>query len=300
MDVSIVIPVRNEAAHIEACLRGVMSQHTSMGIETIVIDSGSTDGTPEIAARFANVRLIHQTEADFGHGKTRNLGARLSQGKWVVFLNGDAEPDGRYWLESLVRPLRRDNSLAGVFSRHLPREECPQYMQRDLMRAFPPGEGILLKPEASVNAISFSTVSAAMPRAIWKAFPFSDTIAIAEDVEWAQRTLAAGYPILYEPRSRVFHSHLYSPRQIFRLKRAISRATPRFSNRVSALFLGLPLCAGGGLARIAADILFILRHRQPNHPIHVEIARSLAARIFSFSGRFSGWLSAAGHSDSRR
>ncbi|MBN1196141.1 MAG: glycosyltransferase family 2 protein [Candidatus Aminicenantes bacterium] len=299
MDVSIVIPVRNEAEFIESCLQGVRSQHTSMNMEIIVIDSGSTDGTRELVSRFPGVRLIRQTEADFGHGRTRNLGARLARGKWVTFLNGDAEPDGPYWLETLVRPLRRDHGLAGVFSRHLPRPDCPIYMQRDLLRALPPGNGIVLRQWDDRLPIHFSTVSAAIPRSLWKELPFSEAVDIAEDQEWARRVLQAGYRILYEPRSRVFHSHDYSPMEMFRIKRAISHATPRFPNRTSAWIFGLPLCLGGALVRIFGDMRFVMK-RRPGFPLFLhEIGRAVSARIYGFSGRFTGWLKAAARSGDR-
>ncbi|HDP95740.1 MAG TPA: glycosyltransferase [Candidatus Aminicenantes bacterium] len=293
MDVSIVIPVRNEAGHIEACLRGVFLQHTSMNMEIIVIDSGSSDGTRERVAHFSGVRLIRQTEADFGHGRTRNLGARLARGKWVTFLNGDAEPVGPNWLENLVRPLRRDHGLAGVFSRHLPRPDCPIYMQRDLLRALPPGTGVVLKQWDSRRPMHFSTVSAAIPRALWKEFPFSESIDIAEDQEWARRMLQAGYRILYEPRSRVFHSHDYSPGEMHRLKRAMSRAIPRFHNRASAWIMGLPLCLGAALMRILGDICFIKKQKPGFFGFFCEIGQAVTARISGFSGRFMGWLIAA-------
>jgi len=293
MDVTIVIPVRNESARISACLKAVYAQITSMRFEVMVIDSGSTDDTVEKVKCFPNVRLIHQTEMDFGHGRTRNLGAREARGSWVVFLNGDAEPEGTYWLENLVRPLRRDRTLAGVFSRHLPYPGCPLYMQRDLKRAFPPDDSIVIRTWLPRRPTHFSTVSAAVPRSLWKEHSFRDTIAIAEDQEWERRVLAAGFPILYEPRSRVFHSHHYPPSRMFRQKRDVSRSTPRFSNAWAAWLLGLPLCLGGGIVRICGDLPYVIGNLEGSAGFIIEFGRAVAARVSSFCGRFVGWLQAA-------
>jgi len=293
MDVTIVIPVRNESARISACLKAVYAQITSMRFEVMVIDSGSTDDTVEKVKAFPRVRLIHQTEMDFGHGRTRNFGAREARGNWVVFLNGDAEPEGSYWLENLVRPLRRDRSLAGVFSRHLPHPGCPLYMRRDLRRAFPPGESLVIRTWQSGGPTHFSTVSAAVSRPIWREHPFSDTIAIAEDLDWERRVLAAGCPILYEPRSRVFHSHHYPPARMFRQKRDVSRSTPRYSNVWSAWLLGVPICLGGAIIRISGDLPYIIGHLDGSDGFLVEFGRAVGARTSAFSGRFVGWLQAA-------
>lgn len=293
MDVTIVIPVRNESARISACLKAVYAQITSMRFEVMVIDSGSTDDTVEKVKSFPQVRLIHQTEMDFGHGRTRNLGAREARGSWVVFLNGDAEPEGTYWLENLVRPLRRDRNLAGVFSRHLPYPGCPLYMRRDLRRAFPPDDSVMIRTWQSGRSMHFSTVSAAVPKSLWEKYSFNDTIDIAEDQDWERRVLEAGYPILYESRSRVFHSHHYPPARMFRQKRDVSRATPRFTRTLAAWLLGLPICLGGGIVRICGDLPYILGHLDGSDGLPVEFGRAVAARVSGFCGRFVGWLQAA-------
>src|SRR5580658_4603380 len=56
--VTVALPVLNEAAHIERCLRAVVEQTYPRILEILVVDGGSDDATREIAARFPGVTII--------------------------------------------------------------------------------------------------------------------------------------------------------------------------------------------------------------------------------------------------
>lgn len=62
-----------------------------MGLEVLVIDSGSRDHSVDIA-RAAGVSVLEIEPASFGHGRTRNMGAPRTSGELVGFLTQDA-PD---------------------------------------------------------------------------------------------------------------------------------------------------------------------------------------------------------------
>jgi glycosyltransferase involved in cell wall biosynthesis len=85
--VSVVIPCFNASRYIAAALRSVQEQHWTP-LEIIVVDDGSTDGSPElIASAFPEVRLIRQ--ANQGAAVARNRGVREARGTWVAFLDAD-------------------------------------------------------------------------------------------------------------------------------------------------------------------------------------------------------------------
>ena len=56
-----------------------------------MIDSGSRDRSVAIA-RAAGVRVVEIEPGEFGHGRTRNLGASLCAGELICFLTQDATP----------------------------------------------------------------------------------------------------------------------------------------------------------------------------------------------------------------
>lgn len=88
--VSIVIPTYNRAYCLAATLDS-LRQQTYRHWEALVIDDGSTDGTPElvqsIAANDARIRYVRR--ANGGVSAARNTGIRLADGEWVAFLDSD-------------------------------------------------------------------------------------------------------------------------------------------------------------------------------------------------------------------
>jgi glycosyltransferase involved in cell wall biosynthesis len=82
--VSVIIPTHNEAQAIARVLADLPSDLTT---EVIVVDSNSTDGTPEIAARMG-ARVIQEPRRGYGRACLTGLAAANSPGV-VVFLDGD-------------------------------------------------------------------------------------------------------------------------------------------------------------------------------------------------------------------
>lgn len=292
IDVSIVIPARNEGENIGQCLQAVNKQETPYTFEIIVIDSGSTDNTVDIVNKYPLVRLVQIEPGEFGHGKTRNLGADMAKGRYIVFLNADALPLNTDWLNPLIHPLKEDKTLAGVFSRHIPGDDCFLYMVRDLQSAMP-DKKILRTRAGKLDFMLFSTVSAALPKEIWKRFPFDNDIIIAEDQDWAKKVLNKGKKILYQPASMVRHSHNYTPGQLMENKRKIARASARFKSRFTALTIGFILVAGGIFVKVMGDMVFIFfkNPKKISFPKKIkEIKASLIARFAGFRGRYKGWI----------
>ncbi|MBE0664550.1 MAG: glycosyltransferase, partial [Candidatus Aminicenantes bacterium] len=258
IDISIIIPAKNEGENIRKCLDMVMAQECSYVFEVIVIDSGSQDDTVAMVKENKNIRLVEIRPDEFAHGKTRNLGAKLAKGDFLVFLNADAIPQDRSWLSSLIKEFAEDDKIAGVYSRHLPRSGCHLYMARDLQISMPAH-----KTEKShvkrLDYFLFSTVSAAIRKDIWSTYPFLDEILIAEDQNWAERVLKSGYKLIYTPASVVQHSHNYSLKELFSLKCMVGRSSNKFSKKASALLAGAFLALGGMIYKFSGDCLYILR-----------------------------------------
>ena len=94
--ISFVIPTYNEEKDIESCINHVLDNPYS-NKEIIVVDSASSDNTPEILERFAKKKLIYFIQEDTRNGvsSARNLGASKTRGDILVILNADVllEPD---------------------------------------------------------------------------------------------------------------------------------------------------------------------------------------------------------------
>ena len=89
---SVVIVTFNGRDLVRACLRCVPASFGDLSGEVIVVDNGSSDGTPAmIAAEFPGVRLI-ATGENLGFAAGNNRGLPHARGRIIVFLNPDTEP----------------------------------------------------------------------------------------------------------------------------------------------------------------------------------------------------------------
>ncbi len=216
--ISVLIPVKDGGEDLRRCLAGIAGQQTEDGVEVVVVDSGSSDGSTEVA-RAAGARVHEVAPSDFNHGATRNLAAELARGDVLVFTSQDAYAPDEHWLAALTAPLSRDRSLAGTYGRQIAHVEAtpPERFFMDFLY----GERARTQRAAGVNQLSmettlFSNVNSAIRADVFARFPFVDDIIMSEDQEWSRRVLLAGYALRYVPEAAVHHSHPYTLRQAFR------------------------------------------------------------------------------------
>lgn len=220
VDVSVVIPVKDGEKYLGSALKAVFSQQTSFKFEVIIIDSGSKDNILDIIKKYPII-LYEIKKEDFNHGLTRNFGISKAFGRYVVLMTQDAVPCDKYWMERLVNNLEHDGRVAGVYSRQIPRKDMSDFYRIVTNRPF------ALEKEKRISQIdriedynklpphekyyfcNFDNVSSCVRKAVWENFKFSET-QFGEDIEWAKNVLEAGYKIVYEPESMVYHSHDYS------------------------------------------------------------------------------------------
>jgi glycosyltransferase involved in cell wall biosynthesis len=99
---SIIVPTLNAVTTLRVCLDSIARQ-TCRDFELVVVDGGSTDGTPDIANSFApnlGARLQIHCGTDQGAYDAMNRGVGLATGTWLLFLGGD---DELYEADTLAR-----------------------------------------------------------------------------------------------------------------------------------------------------------------------------------------------------
>lgn len=84
--VSVVVPVKDAIRTIEPCLRSIRDQSWP-ALELIVVDNFSTDGTWEVALRFAD----HAEQAGPERSAQRNRGIERASGPWILWIDADME-----------------------------------------------------------------------------------------------------------------------------------------------------------------------------------------------------------------
>jgi glycosyltransferase involved in cell wall biosynthesis len=279
MTVTVALPVRNGGALLGEVLAAARAQRVDH--ELLVIDSGSTDGSADLARRHG-ARVVEIPHADFSHGGTRNRLMELASGDHVAFLTQDSVPAGPGWLAALLGGFALADDVALAFGPHLPRPDASPMVRRELNELFARfGEQRVDRGEAAVGpATFFSSANGAVARWAWERVPFR-AVDYAEDQVLARDMLAAGLAKAYVPDAAVVHSHDLPPVQAFRRYFADFRALAEVNG------LREPLTPRYIAARVrgdvAADRAFMRAEGE-----EVQTVRSLAHHLARALGRSLG------------
>lgn len=122
--VSVVIPTLNAGPEFAWLLRKLRSQRGVRAIEIVVVDSGSSDGTVDMARR-SGATVVQILPTEFTHSHARNMGAQAATGDYLLFMVQDAFPIGEHWIHAMLRALRdpAHDKLAAV--------SCSEYSRSD-------------------------------------------------------------------------------------------------------------------------------------------------------------------------
>ncbi len=204
--VSVIVPVRNRPEDIDACLRSLERlDYPSDRREVIVVDDASDDGTPEVAERFAGVRLLRMNrrrQAAF----CRNRAAEVARGEILAFIDSDCTADPT-WLRELV-PAFRDPSLGalgGWVDAAFDRNGLDRYEK--VKSALKMGAWC----KRSEQAERFFYVPACNFLVRRNAFAavggFRECLHVGEDVDFCWRLQDTGRFLEFRPVGRVSHKH---------------------------------------------------------------------------------------------
>lgn len=199
MKASIVIPTRNRAARLRACLDGLTAQEVD-DFQVIVVDDASEDATESLVrgrGLTPGVRYLRMAGRR-GPAAARNAGWRAAEADLVVFTDDDVVPQPG-WLAMLLAAHERDPD-AVVQGRA---EVDPREVQR--LGAFGRSQQVISGPGPW-----FETCNIAYPRALLERLGGFDeqwfTDASGEDTDLGCRAVAAGARVVFEPGALVWHA----------------------------------------------------------------------------------------------
>jgi glycosyltransferase involved in cell wall biosynthesis len=197
---SVVMAVRNEAAHLDDQLAALASQDYEGSWEVVVADNGSTDDTPERSRAWGTRLPLRVVDASSrrGTGAARNQGVAASEGDAIAFCDGDDVVSPR-WLTTHANALERGNLVAGAIVFFDDRRvESPSVPTRPptLLGWLPYAQGA----NTSVWRTTFDRVGG---------FPERYSSAGAEDVEFSWLVQLADLSFVYEPAA-IVHKRMRS------------------------------------------------------------------------------------------
>lgn len=175
MKLTIVVPTLNEAANLARLLPDL--ERGCPGAEIIVVDGGSGDGTPEVAAGRPGVRLLVGPR---GRARQMNAGARAAEGDTLLFLHADTRlPDGA--AAAIARGLAEPGTVGGRFDVRL---DSP----RALLRLV----AWLMNARSRLSGICTGDQGIFVRRADFEAVGAYPDIPLMEDIELSRRLKRRG------------------------------------------------------------------------------------------------------------
>jgi cellulose synthase/poly-beta-1,6-N-acetylglucosamine synthase-like glycosyltransferase len=192
--ISVVVPTYNAAATLGPCIEALLAQSRPPA-EIILVDDGSTDAGPEIAARYT-VRLVRQNHA--GASAARDRGYRCAGGDFVAYTDSDTAPDPD-WLARLLgafeaadvgavtgRTIFRTDARVASHVRHV--DFARRYRRRWRETTLANGPNCMYRRHV-LDAVG----------------GFDPAWYHAEDTQVSYRVRETGYRILYVPDALVYH-----------------------------------------------------------------------------------------------
>ena len=199
MKASIVIRTYNEQRHLPGVLQAIKAQAAAFAHETLVVDSGSTDRTPQIAEEFG-CRIVRIAREEFSFGRSLNMGCRAALGECLVFVSGHCIPAGKDWLARLIEPLGRD-SIVYTYGRQVGNGES-RFSECEIFGKYFPQESRIPQEGFFCN-----NANAALLKRTWEEHPFDEALTGLEDMWLSKRLVAHGMKVGYVAEAPVYHLH---------------------------------------------------------------------------------------------
>lgn len=259
--VSVIVPTRNRASLLAACVASVLGQdYPREGFEIVVVDDGSTDGTSSVISKI--LERPHRPEVFYvrleglGLNGARNAGIECSHGDLIVFVDDDVIAPSS-WLKSMVEGSRRhqDVECFGGPARLQLEGKAPPFCARD----GPDGAVDLGDSERYVEYVIGCNMGL-LRTAIDRVGVFNRELSgFGDELEWELRLSRAGGRIVYLPSAWLWHRR--TARDL-RLRSLLLKHFRRAVEEVAfARLVGLRLHIADEVASIPRFLAHALRRR---------------------------------------
>ena len=233
VEVSVIVPARNEEVTLASCLRSLLGQ-AGVSYEVIVVDDDSTDRTREIAESFS-VQLIGADPLPSGWSGKCNAcwaGAKVAQGKWLLFTDADT----RHTPQSIASGLREAEEWGAAMLSYSPKQEVHGVAERALMPVIFAELAVRFRPKEVSDPASPAAAANGqyllVRRDAYVAVGGHAAVAkaILEDVELARRLKDAGCRLKFR-QSDVVSTRMY---------RSFSEMSEGWTKNLALLFPDAP------------------------------------------------------------
>lgn len=217
--VDVVIPVYKPQEELLDLLASLQKQ-TVMPGRIIIINTEKQYFDESAFVIYKNIEVIHIEKKDFDHAATRDMGMKISNAKYVLFMTMDAVPKNEHLIEALLAGFEQHDAVAVAYARQLPRRNCRLMEQYSREFNYPDTDIYKTKQDLDVMGIKTffcSDVCAMYNHEIYdKLGGFVDRAIFNEDMFYAAKAIDNDYAVMYCANAMVVHSHNYTCKQQFK------------------------------------------------------------------------------------
>lgn len=241
--VALLIRTLNESQHLPKLLEGLSQQSTTPD-QIVVVDSGSTDETVDIAKRHG-CDVVALEPSKFSFGRSLNRGFSACNTDIVVVVSAHVYPVHTDYLGNLIAPFE-DETVGMVYGRQVG-DVSSQYSEKMLLDGWFPGVSEAWQRHPFAN-----NANSAVRRKVWEQFRFSETLPALEDIHFANRIQEGGWFLSYQPNAEVVHVHNESWQAV---KARYEREASALRQIFPSMRLGTPRIASLMTKNIMRDII---------------------------------------------
>jgi rhamnosyltransferase len=271
-DCSVIIRCCNEEKHIGRLLTGIKEQ-TIRNVQMIVVDSGSTDRTLEIAGRYLT-EILRIPPREFSFGRSLNFGCVKAKSPLIVMASAHVYPVYNTWLERLLTPFSQ-KEIALVYGKQRG-DETTRYSEQQVFAQWFPERSNPNQEHPFCN-----NANAAIRRELWEKIPYNEDLTGLEDLDWAQRALRSGHRLAYCAEAEVIHIHNETPSRIYNRYRREAIAFRRIFPNERFRF-------GTFLNLLSRNILSDYYHALHDHCLRKNALLIPMFRLMQFWGTYRG------------
>jgi glycosyltransferase involved in cell wall biosynthesis len=202
----------NEEKAIGRLIEGILQQ-TIQDVEIILVDSGSTDATIQVARQAAQscrypLQVVQITPQEFTFGRSLNRGIAQASSERIAIASAHVYPVYADWLERLLAPLD-DPQVALAYGKQRG-DATTKFPEQQIFAHWYPDQSRSRQEHPFCN-----NANAAIRRSLWEQRPYDETLSGLEDLEWAHWAQSQGWAIAYIAQAEIIHVHQETPRGVY-------------------------------------------------------------------------------------
>jgi len=212
-DYSFLIRTLNEGKYLATTLSYIVALDKYDQCEIVIVDSGSTDDTLEIAKKYG-CKILIWDKSVWSWGGSLNFGIDRCEGSKIIITSGHCYIRQTDFIARVGEIFRDEFDLDAVYGQQKPILGVDPFEEYELKQFFPEISGRY--SQVKEHLVGVSNACCVLKRSSWESLKFNESAQSMEDGIWAYEMLDNGGSIIYTSEIHLFHSHELDPEYIYR------------------------------------------------------------------------------------